>query len=60
MKIIIVIIFGAISPSPNVLTTFLGLGTMSVVLVSMQFRELLDFSKNILICVPKMNGFGTT
>ncbi len=31
---------------------------MSVVLVSMQFRELSDFNKNILICVPKMNeGF---
>ncbi len=32
-----------------------GPGNMSVALVSMQFRKLSDFIKNILICVPNMN-----
>ncbi len=35
----------------NVLTTFLGLDLGS----SLAVRELLDFIKNILICVQKMN-----
>ncbi len=39
----------------DVLTTFLGLEHVSCIDVYGRIRELLDFMKNILICVPKMN-----
>ncbi len=40
----------------NVLTTFLGLERVSCVAVYEGSEwKLLDFIKNILICVPKMN-----
>ncbi len=39
----------------NVLTTFLGLGTFQLHFHLCRVRELSDFIKNILICVPKMN-----
>ncbi len=38
----------------DVLTTFLGL-KLVVVLLSMEGQKALDFMKNILICVLKMN-----
>ncbi len=41
----------------DVLTTFLGLGTFQLCCCLWSLRKLLDFIKNILICVPKMNKF---
>ncbi len=37
------------------LTTFLGLGNISVTLLSMEGQKALGFHHNILICVLKMN-----
>ncbi len=39
----------------DVLTTFLGLGTFQLHCCLCRVRTLLDFIKNILICVPNMN-----
>ncbi len=39
----------------DVLTTFLGLGTFQLCYCLCRVRELSDFIKNVLICVPKMN-----
>ncbi len=41
----------------DVLTTFLGLERVSCVAVRVRklVRKLLDFIKNVLICIPKMN-----
>ncbi len=39
----------------DVLTTFLGLGTFQLCCCLWRVRKLMDFIKNILICVPKMN-----
>ncbi len=39
----------------DVLTTFLGLGTFQLRYCLCRVRELSDFIKNVLICVPKMN-----
>ncbi len=39
----------------DVLTTFLGLDRGSILTVYGRIRELLEFIKNILICVLKMN-----
>ncbi len=39
----------------NVLTTFLDLDGVRILAVYGRVRELLEFIKNILICIPKMN-----
>ncbi len=39
----------------DVLATFLDLGTLQLCYCLCRAWELLDFIKNILICVPKMN-----
>ncbi len=39
----------------DVLTTFLDLDRGSILAVYGRVRELSEFIKNILICVPKMN-----
>ncbi len=39
----------------DVLTTFLNLDRVRILAVYGRVRELSDFIKNILICVPKMN-----
>ncbi len=39
----------------DVLATFLGLDRGSILAVFRRIRELLEFIKNILICVLKMN-----
>ncbi len=39
----------------DVLATFLGLVRVSCIAVYMQGQKDLDFIKNILICLPKMN-----
>ncbi len=40
----------------NVLATFLSLDRVRILAVYGRVRELSDLIKNILICVPKMNG----
>ncbi len=40
----------------DVLGTFLSLDSGSVLAVYRRVRELSEFSRNILICVPKMIG----
>ncbi len=40
----------------DVLTTFLDLDHGNYIYVYGRVRELSEFIKNILICVPKMNG----
>ncbi len=40
----------------DVLTTFLGVGTLQLHCCVCRVRELSDFIKNILIRVTKMNG----
>ncbi len=39
----------------NVLATFLSLDRVRILAVYGRVRELLEFIKNILVCVPKMN-----
>ena len=40
----------------NVLATFLSLDCGSILAVYGRDKELSEFIRNILICVPKMNG----
>ncbi len=44
----------------NNVLMFLGLGTFQLHCCLWRIRKLSYFIKNILICVPKMNGFRTT